>query len=366
MGSVKQHRHIAIYLPSVRGGGAERVMVTLANGFAARGHRVDLVLAKAEGPYLVDVAPAVRVVGLNKGRVLASLMPLARYLRKERPDAMLSAMSHANIIAILACKLARAKIRLAVSERSVPSRNLDCRGMAVIRWLIPRLYPLADVVICVSKGIQEEMEQLLGLSPEKLLTIYNPLDLDRIARLKIAEADHRWFEPNKPPVILAVGRLTAAKDYPTLLRAFAKLRQSREARLIVLGEGEERVSLEQLVLELGIRQDVDFPGFKENPFAWMAACDLYVMSSAWEGLPGALLEAIACGARVVSTDCRTGPNEILERGRWGRLVPVGDAQSLAEAMAEALDDPYLLDTKQRAGDFHFERIILQYEAELKP
>lgn len=353
--------HIAVYLPSLRGGGAERVMVTLANGFADRGHRVDLVLAKAEGPYLAEVAANVRLVNLNSSRVLASLLPLARYLRRDRPHAMLSAMNHANIVAILARKLARVRTRLVVSEHNAPSRSLRGGGMArTIRFLMRLLYPAADVIVCVSRGIEGELKHMFGLPAEKLRTIYNPLDLDRIARLKTVPSDHPWLAPDRPSVILAAGRLTEQKDYPTLLRAFARLRRERPCRLIVLGEGSEREALLKLASALGIADDVDFPGFQENPFALMAACDIYVMSSAWEGLPGTLLEAMACGARVVSTDCRTGPAEILEDGKWGRLVPVGNAEALAEAMGAALIDTVPQDTHERVDEFRLERALSSY------
>lgn len=358
---VHKPRHIAIYLPSLRGGGAERVMVTLANGFAARGHRVDLVLAMAEGPYLSEVDARVRLIDLDRRRVLSSLLPLVRYMRRERPDAMLSAMKHANIIAILARKLARVKMRLVVSERSAPSGNLSGGGMApVLRLLMRQLYPRADAVVCVSRGVENELKQMFGLPAEKLRTIYNPLDIDRINQLKTAPVDHPWLAPDQPPVILSVGRLVEAKDYPNLLKAFARLRQHRLCRLIILGEGSERDKLRELAVSLGIAEDVDFPGFQDNPFAWMAACDLYVMSSAWEGLPGTLQQAMACGAKVVSTDCRTGPAEILENGKWGRLVPVGDAEALAEAMAAALDEVAPPNTCERARDFRQERSISAY------
>ncbi|WP_137899207.1 glycosyltransferase [Sphingomonas sp. 2SG] len=353
--------HVAIFLPDVEGGGAERVMVTLANGFAVRGHQVDLVLAKARGSYLGEVAGNVRVIDLNKGRVATSILPLAQYLRRERPTALLSALNHANIIAIIAKKLSGVPMRLVVSERNSPLRTLMGGGqVAIFRALTRCLYPATDGIICVAKGIQDELEHLLGLPPEKLHTVYNPLDLSRIESLKADVPDHVWFRQHQSPVIVAAGRLTAQKDYPTLLRAFQHLRRTRDAKLIVLGKGEERAALLQLVDELDIGAHVDFVGFQDNPFAWMAASDLYVMSSAWEGLPGSLLQAMACGTRIVSTDCRTGPAEILENGRWGRLVPVGDSHALGEAMAVALDDPSPPQVTERAHAFGLDRAIDGY------
>lgn len=353
--------HIALYLPNLRGGGAERVLVLLANGFAARGHRIDLVLARAEGTYLSEVADTVRIVDLRRRRVLSSLSPLVRYLRRNRPSAILSAMNHANIVAILASKLARVPIRLVISERSAPSQHLAGGGtVRVLRFLTRLLYPLADCVICVAHGVQDEMEQILQLPPAKLCTIYNPVDIEGIDRLKSVPPGHAWLAPDQRPVILAVGRLTKAKDYPTLLRAFAQLQRRLPTRLIILGEGPDGSTLREMASTLGLREAVDFVGFNKNPFAFMAACDLYVMSSAFEGLPSTLLQAMACGAKVVSTDCRTGPGEILEDGRWGRLVPVGDAEALAHAMEAALSDPTPPDVRRRALDFHHEYITDLY------
>ena len=354
-------RHIALFLPSLRGGGAERVMVLLANGFVARGHRVDLVLARAEGPYLDEVAAGVRVIDLGRSRVLTSLWRLMRYLRRERPDAMLSAMTHANVIAIWAKMLARVPLRLMVSEHSSPSRSHSGGGMArIMQLLVRRFYGKADIIVCVSNGAREEMAALYPALAERVTTIYNPLDLDRIHRMMEEPVSHRWLEERDRPVILAVGRLTAAKDYPTLLRAMAHLLDQRPARLIILGQGEEEAVLRQLIHDLGIGEHVDLVGFQKNPFSWMRRCDLYVMSSAWEGLPGSLLEALVCGAKVVSTDCRTGPREILEDGKWGALVPVGDAHALAAAIIERLGQSKSVANSQRLKDFEPAHIAQRY------
>lgn len=364
---ISEKRHIALYLPTLRGGGAERVMVMLANGFAERGHRVDLVLTRAEGPYLPEVAKQIRIVDLDRDRVLASLLPLARYLRQERPDAMLSALNHANVIAIMARKLTQAPTRLVVSEHSNPTRALAGGGIKrIMRSLMRRCYPQADAIVCVSQGIRGEMINQLRLPQEKLYTIYNPLDIDRIHRMMQESVEHPWFSRHDGPVVLAAGRLTAAKDYPTLLRAMKLLRQSLPVRLVILGQGEEEAALKHLTAELGIIDCVSFVGFQRNPYNWMHACDLYVMSSAWEGLPGALMEALACGAKIVSTDCPTGPAEILEHGKWGRLVPVGDAEALAEAMVDALDESKSPDTHKAVGKYGLDLITSKYERALVP
>lgn len=351
---------VAIYLPSLGGGGAERITVTLANAIAARGHQVDFLLAKCEGPYLKDVSPDIRIVDLGNRRTFASLLPLARYLRRERPDALLSGLNHANIVAILARMAARVQTKLVVTEHNSTSIGTGFRHGRLVFRLMRWLYPRADRVVSVSRGIERELAANFGLPEDRLCTIYNPLDVDGIRRGMLPRPDHPWLAPGKPPVIVAVGRLMVQKDYPTLLRAFALLRPRRDARLVILGEGEERPALEKLIGELGIEADVALPGFEANPFAWMAASDLYVLSSAWEGLPGVLLEAMACGAKVVSTNCPTGPDEILEDGEWGTLVPVGDFQAMADAMDAALASPHRLDVRKRADAFRIEYAVDGY------
>jgi len=354
-------QHIAIYIPSLRGGGAERVATALANGFAKNGHEVDLVLAKAEGPYLQDVAENVRIVDLDVNRVLRSLGPLVRYLRRERPQALLSFLNHANMIAVLARKLAGIPVRLAVSERNAPSATLVGGGkVAVMRTLSRLLLPKADIVIGVSKAMGDELNAILKIPREKIDYVYNPVDLDGIRSRMTAPIDLGKTIDSSQPLIVAVGRLTRQKDYPTLLKAFSILLERRSANLAILGQGEDEAALKILAQELGIGHRVLFPGFQANPHAWIHASDLYVMSSRWEGLPNALLEALACAPRLVSTDCRTGPREILEDGKWGRLVPVGDAQALATAMDAALDEPKRRDLVERAAAYHPERTLEGY------
>lgn len=359
---VTEARSIAIFLPSLQGGGAERVMVALANGLASRGHRVDLVLAKSEGPYLDEVASSVRLVDLKCARVASSLVPLARYLRRQQPDAMLSALNHANLVAISARKLARVKMRLVISERNTLSRELSGLGKAfVVRSLVKILYRSADRIVCVSNGVERDLDSMLGLPQGRLCTIYNPLDVEKIREKMLEAVPHPWMNGNGSPVILAVGRLAPQKDYPTLLRAFAILRRKRLAKLVILGQGELESDLKSQTAELGISSDVDFVGFQINPLSWMRACALYVMSSAWEGLPSTILQALACEAKIVSTDCPNGPAEILEGGKWGRLTPVGNAEVLAEALNAALDDDAPKQLLKRANDFRSEHIVSMYE-----
>ena len=355
--------HIAIYLPSLRGGGAERAMVTLANGFADRGLKIDLVLAQAEGPYLSEVSPGVRVVNLQSGRVLPSLPGLVRYLRRERPQAVLSALNHANVIAVVARMLAGVPVRLVVSERNnvslsgSSSKNLRSRVVPhMMRWA----YRKADGVTAVSGGVADDLANAINLPRDSISVIFNPVVTPELIEKSRVPLEHPWLGEGKPPVILGVGRLTPQKDFSTLIRAFARVRTVRDCRLVILGEGELRAELEQLVTSLGLADSVKLPGFAENPFAWMSRVRLFVLSSRWEGLPNVLIQAMACGAAVVSTDCPSGPDEILEGGKWGKLVPVGDVEALAEAISENLQISDTTNSIGRAMFFNVENAVNEY------
>ena len=336
-------QHLAIFGPSLAGGGAERAMINLAAGFLRRGLQVDLVLARAEGPYLSQVDPGVHLVDLGASRVATSLPALARYLRRRRPQGLIAMMGYAGLIAAGARRLSRARCPLAISEQVTP-RLFELHTPPHFRYrarLLPPLmrlcYPWADVVAGVSAGTAADLARIARLPPEGVQVIHNPIITPDLAALKAQPADHPWLAPGQPPVVLAAGRLHQQKDFPTLLHAFARLRRQHRARLLILGEGHDRPLLEDLVAELGLSADVALPGFVANPFALMARGALFVLSSRWEGLPTVLVEALYCGLPVVATDCAgDGAREILDGGSHGALVPVADPVALADAMAAAL------------------------------
>ncbi|WP_374276690.1 glycosyltransferase [Azonexus sp.] len=330
-------RYIAIFIPNVKGGGAERVMVTLANTFASSGHRVDLLLGSAEGEYLSEVASAVNIVNFNVRRAVSCLFPLLKYLREKKPDAILSALNYINIISIIAHKLARSTSRLVVSERNTLV-CLKCGWVnKLIYHLISILYPAANSVISVTKEGAVELIDAFNLSSEKVYSISNPLEVNRIKELSKSPFSHPWLESNQPPIVLAVGRLSPQKNFSALIQAFSILRSQRLAHLVILGEGPLRGKLESQINDLGLQNDVLMPGFVENPFKWMARCKIFVLSSDHEGYPNVLIQAMACGAKIISTNCPTGPYEILEGGRLGTLVAVGDVVALGAAMIKEID-----------------------------
>lgn len=355
---------ITLFLPSLRGGGAERVMVTLAQGFTERGLKVDLVLAKAEGPYISEVPAGVRVVDLGASRVLLALPGLMRYLRREKPTAMLSTLSHANIVAVWAKRLTGVPTRVVVREAitaSLSSANAWSLRERLMPFLTRRFYTWADAVVAVSKGVAADLIQNVGLPANKVQVIYNPVVTSALFAKAEEPLVHPWFTTGEPPIILGVGRLTKQKDFATLIRAFALVRKEKPVYLMILGEGEERPKLENLVRELGLEEAVSLPGFLENPYKYMKRAAVFVLSSRWEGLPNVLIQALALGTPVVSTNCPSGPMEILEDGKWGELSPVGDIVSLARAIVDQISSSVPNDRLESVHDrFGLDNIINQY------
>ena len=354
---------VALFLPSLCGGGAERVTVNLARGLSDRGLRVDLVLARAEGPYLNDVASKVRLVDLNARRVLASLPGLIRYLRRERPDVVLSALNHANLVALWARRISRVPARVVVSVHGLlahTSKSAGVKGRSMPA-LVGRFYPWADQVIAVSQGVATDLAQTAGLSRDRIRVIYNPVVTAELEQKAKAPLEHPWFDPGAPPVIVSAGRLAKPKDFATVLHAVAALDRSQRVRLIILGEGPDRTSLEALTSWLGLEGQVALPGFVQNPYAYMSRARVFVLSSQWESFGNVLVEAMACGCPVVSTDCPTGPAEILSNGRFGALVPTGDVSALAAAIQRTLAaPPPLTELRQRSATFALTTILPAY------
>lgn len=336
-------RRIALFVPNLEVGGAERVIVNLAGGFVRRGFAVDLLLIRREGFYLPQVSPNVRIITLAGRRALYIVPALVRYLRRERPEAMLATLTYANIAAVIARRIAGVATRVTVREANALTR--EAAGAKALKdRQLPRgarwFYPWADAIVAVSAGAADSLVEATGMARDRVHVLDNPVVTDDLAGLAAEPVDHPWLTTdNSQPVIVAAGRLTAQKDFATLLRAFAIVRTRRTARLLILGDGELRESLEGLVRDLGIEADVSMPGVMQNPFAYMSRATLFVLSSAWEGSPGVLIQAMASGAPVIATDCESGPREILRGGEYGPLVTVGDVAGLATAMETMLALP---------------------------
>lgn len=344
-------------------------MVAIANNLARRNFPTQLVIIKPELTYQAELDSAVELVNLNTHRIWRSVLPLARYLQRERPAVLMATLVEANMAAVLARRIARVPCRLVIREASTPSQAL-VRSRSwkkrIAGVLLPRLYRYADTVIAVSEGMYRDLTEVMRVPPHKVCLIRNPVPFSAIRQQMLAPLSHPWFESPKIPVVLSVGNLRRPKDYPTLLQAFALVRQAVDARLVILGEGAERPALEQLIDELRLRDVVMLPGFDPNPFRYMRRANLFVLSSRYEGFPNVLVQALACGCPVVSTDCQSGPRDILDDGRYGLLVPVGDAAQLAHAIVQALHTPPPLPPHEWLDQFDETRVTEQLIQTLFP
>jgi glycosyltransferase involved in cell wall biosynthesis len=337
-------------------------MLNLAIGMAEQNVDVDLVLASATGPYLKMVPPQVRVVDLKAGRVLSSMPALARYLREVRPVGMVSALDHANVVALWARRLAGGQSRVAVCMQNTPTQ--DASHSASFRGRLTPVamklfYPWATGIVGVSQGVVDDFIKMTGIR-QKVMVIHNPVVTPDLFRRADEPVEHPWLQPGQPPVLLGVGRLTRQKNFPNLIRAFARVRTQQPSRLMILGEGEDRSALETLIAELGLQGEVSLPGFVQNPYAYMKRAAMFVLSSDWEGLPTVLIEALALGTPVVSTNCPSGPMEILRGGVLGRLVPMQDAEALAQAITASLSEPFKPVLEAAYADYTQAVVVQQY------
>lgn len=329
-------KKVAIVIPTLGGGGAERVVLASATDLASRGHRVDLLLLQGKGELLALLPKAVRVINLNASRILGALRPLVRYLRAERPDALHVVMWPVTIIAILAHRLARSDATLMVSDHVAYSQPfLTARQTRLLRLTTRIFYSLADHRIVVSEAAADDLARLSGIARQRFEVIYNPISPPQHIASN-AQVEALWGGAG--PRIINVGALKEQKNHALLLDAFARL-GDKSARLMILGQGHLRGALERQARELGIADRVIMPGFCADPWPYLASADLFVLSSDYEGFGLVIAEAMYAGLKVVSTNCQSGPAEILGDGKYGRLVRCGDAPALAEAIDAALAEP---------------------------
>ncbi|MDY0884247.1 glycosyltransferase [Dongia soli] len=359
-------RQVFIYLPNLAGGGAERLTLNLLPRFREAGYEPSLVLNTRSGALLPYVPEDIRIISLNASRSLKAIGKLSRLLIREQPDILLSNLGHNNIIALWSRALSRASTKVVVCQHSVLSQeslhdgNWQHRILPAVSTIFLRL---ADGIVAVSRGVADDMARILRLRRSAISVIYNPvLTRDFDARAS-ASLNHAWFAERAMPVVLGVGRLVPEKDFGTLIKAFSLLRRSMPCKLVLVGDGPARAGLTKLCQDLSIAADVDFVGFQENPLPFIQQAALLVMSSTYEGFGNVLAEAMGCGTPVISTDCPYGPAEILGGGRFGALVPVGDAERMAQAMQDALANPLPADIlKNQAAQFRDDRVSSEYVA----
>lgn len=353
---------LAIFFHDFGVGGAERVMLQLARGFIGLGYPVDLVMGHAEGPLLAEVHPGARIIDLDAGNPLKMFVKLIQYLRAERPRALLSPFEVTSVLAILAKRISRVSTRVVIRISVHISKNKRTRWKKIVEKLVlSKVYPLADGIVTVSRGAAQDLSIYTGISLARIRVINNPVISEELLQAAQQPVHHPFFNEDKVPVILGVGRLTEQKDFSTLIRAFNILRKKTPARLIILGDGEERSALENLIHLSGLQDMVDLFGFELNPFAFMKKSSVFVLSSKWEGLPGVLIQALACGCPVVSTDCLSGPSEILKDGQYGHLVPVGDAEAIATAIESVLSGDVRHPPGSWLEQYHVDSVNPQYK-----
>ena len=360
----KQKIHIAMFIPSLDGGGAERVFVQIANGLSIKAGRVDLLVSRSDGHYRQFVSGSVNLIDFCKPSTLSTLFSLISYIRDNKPDIILSTLTNANVIILLAALLSRHPPLIVIRETIEMSEYISrVPGfkIKVFNILARLLYPRADAVISLSKGVATDLQKRFTSLKQSIKVIYNPGPSEQ--ELSIREYPSDLFLKSKENglVFVALGRLHDQKDYPTLIKAFTKVRKKVCSNLWILGEGEERASLEELVLELGMENDVFMPGFVKNPYPYLKAADVFVMSSKYEGGPSSMLQAMACGCKIVSTDAPSGPAEFLDYGEQGRLVRVGDVSAFADSILFSLNKPLDLVSREKSMlRFDPEFIVSEY------
>ena len=364
---------IAIHLPTLDAGGAERVMLTAANGLAERGYAVDLVLSQRSGGFSSDISDSLRVVDLDAPAppvfaAVGALPAIYRYLTTTSPDVLISSMKHINVLSLAVWRLSGVDTNIVVTEHNTPEELM--RGSPKNR-LIYRIaaveYPWADEIVGVSKGVVASLSDTVDVPRQQIEMIHNPVVSSSLVEQSHASPDHPWFDDDGTQVLLSVGRLTEQKNQELLLDAFADVREDENVKLVLVGQGERKTELETRAAELGVADHVEIREWVDNIYAYMGSADVFVLTSKWEGLPTVLIEALACGCPVVSTACPSGPREILDDGEYGALVETYEPSDVADAVREQLRDPTPESTcRDRGTDFSVERCIDRYVDLLRP
>lgn len=374
-------KKVALLLHDLEEGGMQSVCLKLMEAFDEHSNvEIELVLSNQVGGFLHRVPNNIKTTNfglpfqLSLKYIVSLTIALSKYLRQAKPDIILSNLPFVNLITQLAKGMTLSPVTTIWVEHTLPlQRSLQREGenqvgqrfITIVTTMTRLFYPYANSIVVPSHGMAKELSEAIGLrshQSNRLKVIHNPVVDHQLCQKTQAALDHPWLKPGQPPVVLAVGRLTPQKDYETLLRGFALLRQDIDARLMILGDGPMRAQLESLSKTLDIEGDVALPGFVDNPYAYMGRSALFVLSSVWETFGVVLVEALACGCPVVSTDCDYGPAEILENGKYGTLVPVKDSQALARAMKAVLinleHNPKKI--KDRAQAFSLEQAATSY------
>jgi len=373
-------QHLGFFMPSIKVGGVERTLLNILTELANRDFRLTVLTSQLPDKFKSQLPENVEIQLIGsitatpfflkpfsaKSRTsLNAMWGLAKFLKQEQPDALYSFQG--STVAVVARFLVKSKTQLFVRESNTPSQSFIHDGYiarkAKIR-LKRTLYKKANTVISVSEGVADDLVQSVKIPRAKIKVIYNPTFTPQLIEMAVEPLEHKWLNTTaKVPVIISVGRLSKQKDHLTLIDAFALVRKTQDARLIIVGEGPERMALERRANELEISADIDLVGEHSNPYKYLSRANLFVLSSIFEGLPNAVIEAVACGLPVVATDCPSGPREILLNGAAGTLVPVGNPERMAEAILAYLNDPALAELHVQAGNDSLARFTPQRAAD---
>jgi glycosyltransferase involved in cell wall biosynthesis len=357
-------RTVTLFIPTLAAGGAERATLNLAEAMTAKKLDVTLLVQRPEGELVKEIPENIKVESLNCSRSLFAFIPLILFLRRNRPDFFIANMGHGNIISLWARALSTTTIKIIVCQHSMLSA--ECQAHAgwqykILPWLYRRFLPWADAVVAVSSAVAADLNRVTQISSNHITTIHNAVVGPDFMQRSEQPCPHPWFAENTPPVILGIGRLSEEKDFPTLIQAFALACKSKDLRLVIIGQGPQLNKLKGLASSLSIGEYVDCPGFTANPLPYIKRAAILAVSSKYEGMSNVLVEALACGTNVISTNCPGGPAEILECGHYGALVPVSDPNAMAQTILATLQNPKDKNILQQRGqDFSFDCTVNAY------
>ncbi len=353
---------VTLFLPNLDGGGAQKVLVSLANEFSRRGVDVTLVVADSDGPYYSKVSESVTIYDLESSRALTSFIRLVSYFNSCDPSAVLSTLTYFNVLVAAAHFISGSDSRLVLRETTHPTASRVRRTSwkdHMISLFAEWAYGYASSVVAISKQVADSVSKIRNIPVSKINVLYNPVNTEGI---RTSLEGQRLGKQIDSSFLLSVGRLVYDKDFDCVLHAYYQIQKVRDIDLAIIGEGPQRDNLEALASDLGIRQNVYMPGYVDDPYPYMDESRLLVLASRWEGFGNVLIEAMATGTPVVATNCPGGPSEILGDGRWGHLVPVGEPTALAQAIIRTLDEPPAppVELRQRAKRYDIKRISTEY------
>lgn len=360
---VSKNKTIALFIPTLYGGGAEKAFVSLGIALSNRGYNIDFLVRNNQNPIKKEFSKKIQIVDFNKKRMARTIIPLMVYLISTKPYALISALYLPNAIAIMASKFTGSKTKIITTIHSMDSlKDYSKKSLAnhVEKKVVLHFTNQAKCIVAVSKGAAEYSSRLFKIPIKNYYIIYNPLEIEEVTIKSNQIAEDEYFQNDKFPIIISIGRLNPVKDYETLLEAFQIVRSKIPAKMLILGEGTLRGKLEQNIAKYKLGKDVLLPGYINNPYPYLKQADVFVSSSLHESFGLVLIEAMAVGCPIVSTDCPGGVKEVLGDGKYGKLVPVGDPEAMANAILESLSEKPKPVSSEWLNQFSLDIIVNKY------